>query len=112
MQEMYINYLESLLFSTDHILLAEGMKICDISLFDIHVQKCICKWKVHNGKIEIISFVVMFCSSLSILRCRSRYETDLAVSVVSFFINENINELRTNIIPQTVCLTFNIKDEC
>jgi hypothetical protein len=45
------------------------------------------KWKVHNGKIEIISFVVNFDlnrSSLSISMCRSRYEADLAVSVVSF----------------------------
>jgi hypothetical protein len=31
------------------------------------------KWKVHNGKIEIISFVVMLSPSLSISRCRSRY---------------------------------------
>jgi hypothetical protein len=40
------------------------------------------EWKVHNGKIEIISFVVKFRSSIS--RCRSKYEADLAVSVASF----------------------------
>ena len=37
------------------------------------------KWKVHNGKIEIVSFVVKFVlnrSSLSISRCMSRYEAD------------------------------------
>jgi hypothetical protein len=34
------------------------------------------KWKVHNEKIEVISFVVKF-SSLSISRWRSRYEADL-----------------------------------
>ena len=44
------------------------------------------KWKVHNEKIEIISFVVKFSyrPSLSISRCRSKQEADLAVSVVSF----------------------------
>jgi len=45
------------------------------------------KWKVHNGKIEIISFVVKLVLnrlSLLISRCRSRYEADLSVSVVSF----------------------------
>jgi hypothetical protein len=45
------------------------------------------KWKVHNGKIVIISFVVRFHlnqTSLSIVRVMSRYEADLAVSVVSF----------------------------
>jgi hypothetical protein len=36
------------------------------------------KWKVHNRKIEIISFLVSFVlnrPSLAISRCRSRYET-------------------------------------
>jgi thymidine kinase len=43
------------------------------------------KWKVHNLKIEIISFVVKFNPlSLSISRCKSRYEADLAVYLVSF----------------------------
>ena len=40
-----------------------------------------------NGKIEIISFVVKVCfyqPPLSISRCMSRYETDVAVSVESF----------------------------
>ena len=42
---------------------------------------------VHNGKIEIISFVVKFRSwppPLSILTCRSRYEAGLYVSAVFF----------------------------
>ena len=39
------------------------------------------KWNVQNEKIAIISFVVKF---RSFGMCRSRYETDLAVSVVSF----------------------------
>jgi hypothetical protein len=42
------------------------------------------KWKLHNGNIEIISFVVKFRSSLSISMCRSRYELYLSVSVVFF----------------------------
>jgi len=43
------------------------------------------KWKFHNGKIEIISLVVKCSSfSLSISGCMSRYEADLAVSVVLF----------------------------
>jgi hypothetical protein len=48
------------------------------------------KWKFHNGKIEIISFVVKFLfnrPSLLILRCRSRYEADLSVFVVFFISN-------------------------
>jgi hypothetical protein len=45
------------------------------------------KWKVQNGKIEIISFVVSFVlnhPALLISRCSSRYEADLFASVVSF----------------------------
>jgi hypothetical protein len=42
------------------------------------------KWTVHNGNIEILSFVIKFCSSLPISRLRSRYEANLAVSVVFF----------------------------
>jgi hypothetical protein len=38
--------------------------------------------RIYNGKIEIISFVLNH-RSLS-TRCRSRYEADLSVSVVSF----------------------------
>jgi hypothetical protein len=54
------------------------------------------KWKVHNGKIDIISFVVKLDlnrPSLSISRCRSRLETDLSVSVVSF-ISEGTCKMR------------------
>jgi len=40
-------------------------------------------WKIHNVKIEIISFVVKFGHSLSISMCRFRYGVDLAESVVS-----------------------------
>jgi hypothetical protein len=42
--------------------------------------------EVHYGKIEIISFVVIFRSFpalTAIMGCISRYEADLAVSVVS-----------------------------
>ena len=43
------------------------------------------KWKVHTGKIEIMSFVVVSLSaSYSISNHRSSYEADLSVSVVSF----------------------------
>ena len=38
------------------------------------------KWKVHNGKIDIISFVVKFCR----FRGVSQDEPDLSLSVVSF----------------------------
>jgi len=50
------------------------------------------KWKVHNGKIEIITFVVesfLNRSSLSSFMCRSRYESDLAVSMM-FFISSSM----------------------
>ena len=45
------------------------------------------KWNVHNGKIEILSFVLMFVlyrPSLSMSGCMSRIESDLAVTVISF----------------------------
>jgi hypothetical protein len=43
------------------------------------------KWKVHTGKIEIMSFVVVSLSAPhSISNHRSSYEADLPVSVVSF----------------------------
>ena len=43
------------------------------------------KWKVHTGKIEIMSFVVVFLTAPhSISSHRSSYEADLSVSVVSF----------------------------
>ena len=41
------------------------------------------KWKVQNGKIEIICFVLNR-SSLSISRCMLGYEADIVLSVVSF----------------------------
>ena len=51
---------------------------------------CICCWngathkcKFHNGKIDIISFVFNR-PSLLISRCKSRCESDLSLSVVSF----------------------------
>ena len=51
---------------------------------------CICCWngathkcKVHNGKIDVISFVLNR-PSLLISRCKSRCESDLSLSVVSF----------------------------
>ena len=46
---------------------------------------------MHNGKIEIISFVLNFVlnrPSLSISRCRLRYEADLSVSLdLSLFLS-------------------------
>jgi hypothetical protein len=43
------------------------------------------KWKVHTGKIEIMSFVVVFLTAPhSISSHRSSYDADLSVSVVSF----------------------------
>jgi hypothetical protein len=45
------------------------------------------KWKVRNGKIEMISFFIKFvlnCPLLSISRCRSRYEADLSVSYLFY----------------------------
>jgi hypothetical protein len=43
------------------------------------------KWKVHTGKIEIVSFVVVSLTAPhSISSHRSSYEADLSVSVVSF----------------------------
>jgi hypothetical protein len=43
------------------------------------------KWKVHTGKIEIMSFVVVSLTAPhSISSHRSSYEADLSVSVVSF----------------------------
>jgi hypothetical protein len=48
---------------------------------------CYIKWRVHNVEIKMVSFVVKFrfnWASLPISSCRSRYEEDLAVSVVSF----------------------------
>jgi hypothetical protein len=44
------------------------------------------KWKIHNGNIEKISFLVMFLNRalLLISRCMLRYEADIAVSVVYF----------------------------
>ena len=55
---------------------------------------CRCCWnvatyklKIHNGKIEIISFVVQIRPiqpSLSIARSMSRYEADISASVISF----------------------------
>jgi len=45
------------------------------------------KWKVHNGQLKLsllwYSFVLNR-RSVSIMKCRSRHEVDLAVSVVSF----------------------------
>jgi hypothetical protein len=45
------------------------------------------KLKIHNGKIEIICFVLEICPirpSLSMARYMSRYEADLSASVISF----------------------------
>jgi hypothetical protein len=43
------------------------------------------KWKVHTGKIEIMSFVVVSLTAPhSISSHKSSYEADLSVSVVSF----------------------------
>jgi hypothetical protein len=54
------------------------------SLRKVLWNDAIYKWKVHNEKIEIISFVVtsfvLNRPSLSISRCMSMHETDLAVS--------------------------------
>ena len=59
------------------------------------------KWKVHNGKIDILSFGINIGKmkscllppyfgfnrpSLSISRYRKGYEADLAVSVISFIL--------------------------
>jgi hypothetical protein len=42
-------------------------------------------WKVHTGKIEIMSFVIVSLTAPhSISSHRSSYEADLSVSVVSF----------------------------
>ena len=47
-----------------------------------------CKWKGHNGKIKIISFVVQFSSSLSIYMCMSSHEV-IAELMISFYFKFN-----------------------
>jgi hypothetical protein len=58
-------------------------------------------WKVHNGKIKINSFNERFLSyrdSLSLPRRRPRYETNLAVSVVSF-LGSAMDKMRSTLSP-------------
>jgi hypothetical protein len=54
------------------------------------------EWKVHNGKIEIISFVVKFVfyrPSLSLSRCGSRYDAHVSVSMVSLVFLSDYHDL-------------------
>ena len=43
------------------------------------------KCNVDNGKIKIVSFVVLKRPQLSVFRCMSRYTSDVAVPVISIF---------------------------
>jgi len=51
---------------------------CIYSIYRGRCNVAACKWKDHNGKIEIISFSVVEFHSLSISRCRPRCEADPA----------------------------------
>jgi hypothetical protein len=68
-------------------------KLWDIVSTERHIFHIFCwnvatyKYEVRNGEIVIISFV-LYRPSLSMSRCRSRYEADLVVYVI-FFISIN-----------------------
>jgi hypothetical protein len=73
--------------SIKEILIGTASSGISYQLRDLYCNVATYKWKVHNEKIELISFIINFVlnnPSLSISNCRSRYAADLSVSVVSF----------------------------